>query len=756
MKKYATLALTLGLLFAQDDIQKTDDKEQNTNHTRLDKVVATASGFEQNISQAPASISVVTPEDLSATPVRDIAEALQDVPGVSIDSGVGKTGGWGITIRGMPQAYTLFLQDGKRLNVTTGTLPNGFSETLTSFMPPLNAIERIEVIRGPMSTLYGSDAIGGVVNIITKKSFDKWGGSITMDGLVNEDKAFGNTASLGIYTAGPLDKAKYWGLTLRAREFYRTKVNVNDFKRIPNLTFNSTGINAAARNNVVGLSESNIYNIGSRLIYTPSAQNSSYIDLDWGSQWYDNSLSQLGTIGAGYGPSLTFDRLNAIAAHDGKYEVGGLLRRISTDTSLQLNYASNFGRQLTADVFTNRPAERHLTGQSRDIYGIDVIADQNTKFDYETVKLTVGGRYWFNSMNDRVIPNTSFIYQHNAAIFAEAQIEIIDNLLLTLGNRINYNSAFGFNNSPRVYLVYNPLEWLTVKGGVAQGYKTPNVNQLVPGVINLTGQGQVLVYGNPTLRPETSTNYELAVATDNDWFEASLTGFYVDFRDRIGNVNVSPQAALPGGGGICTPIRTMTNGNAVNSNVNRCQTQENQSSALSYGAEVFFGLKPVDVGVGAIKFNASYTFNKTEAVPAQSARNQFRVPFTDVPLHTLNSAITYILDEFNIFLRGEFRGDTFRQEITSAEQQQKFINAGVSQYYKDYFLLHIGANYTYKITKDQSIKLSLGINNLLNQDFFDYTVRDPLASNGSTAQPLNAYNYIREGRRYYGSVTYNF
>lgn len=140
----------------------------------LDKSVVSASGFAQELKEAPASISVVTKEQLEDRPFRDLAEAVSNVPGVSIDTKAAQTGGYAISIRGMPTSYTLILVDGKRQNVTSSVFPNGADDgVFTSFMPPLAAIERIEVIKGPMSTLYGSDAIGGVVNIITKRNFDK-------------------------------------------------------------------------------------------------------------------------------------------------------------------------------------------------------------------------------------------------------------------------------------------------------------------------------------------------------------------------------------------------------------------------------------------------------------------------------------------------------------------------------------------------------------------------------------------------------
>ena len=114
----------------------------------LAEQVVTASGFHQSHLLAPASISVVSPQDIASRPVRDLAEALANVPGVSIDASVSKTGGYGISIRGMPSSYTLVLIDGKRVNADSSLFPNGFGDSTTSFMPPLSMIEKIEVVRG--------------------------------------------------------------------------------------------------------------------------------------------------------------------------------------------------------------------------------------------------------------------------------------------------------------------------------------------------------------------------------------------------------------------------------------------------------------------------------------------------------------------------------------------------------------------------------------------------------------------------------
>src|SRR5690625_928186 len=134
--------------------------------TQLENVVVSATGFEQMVEDAPASITVIPRSELEKKSFRDVTDALKDVPGVVITGGGSQSD---ISMRGMAPGYTMILVDGKRVS-SRETRPNSDGPGIEQgWLPPMQAIERIEVVRGPMSSLYGSDAMGGVVNIITRK-----------------------------------------------------------------------------------------------------------------------------------------------------------------------------------------------------------------------------------------------------------------------------------------------------------------------------------------------------------------------------------------------------------------------------------------------------------------------------------------------------------------------------------------------------------------------------------------------------------
>ncbi|MDO9361988.1 MAG: TonB-dependent receptor plug domain-containing protein, partial [Sphingopyxis sp.] len=190
-------------------------------------IVVTASGFEQKITDAPASITVVTADELRERPYMTLIDAVRDIEGVDVGETSDKTGQRTISIRGMGSDYTLILIDGRRQNNHGDIYPNSFGGNQFNHIPPLDAIERIEVIRGPASTLYGADALGGVINIITKKVRNRWTGSATLGRSFQENSEFGDDTTLDLNLSGPIIKGLL-GVSLRG-SIYERKPSEPDF-----------------------------------------------------------------------------------------------------------------------------------------------------------------------------------------------------------------------------------------------------------------------------------------------------------------------------------------------------------------------------------------------------------------------------------------------------------------------------------------------------------------------------------------------
>lgn len=186
----------------------------------LSEVVVSASGVEQKIADAPASISVVTREELAKRPYTTLLDAVRDIEGVDVGETTDKTGQGTISIRGMGADYTLILIDGKRQNNNGDLYPNSFGGNQFNHIPPIETIERIEVIRGPMSTLYGADALGGVINIITRKIPDQWTGSVTQSFTVQGNSDFGDDKTTDFNLMGPI-KPGVLGFQLRGSLYDR-------------------------------------------------------------------------------------------------------------------------------------------------------------------------------------------------------------------------------------------------------------------------------------------------------------------------------------------------------------------------------------------------------------------------------------------------------------------------------------------------------------------------------------------------------
>lgn len=679
--------------------------------TDLDAVVVTASGFEQMVREAPASISVITREELETRPVHSLADVLEDVEGVDVGVGVDKTGAPQISLRGMPSEYTLVLIDGRRQNTSGNVAPNNFGNTANSFIPPMSAIERIEVIRGPMSTLYGSDAMGGVVNIITRKVGQEWGGSAGAQLTVQGDDAFGDQRGAEFYVDGPLVDGRL-GLAVRGSWNERDAAHVQYTDESGEEVEPWMGANPV---------EARRHNAGARLSLTPSDFHDLWLDVSVQRQKFDNSEGQMGTLGSGgYAETLRFDRDQALLAWDGRFD------RFAVEASLQQVSTQTHGRLLPAGV-EGAGGPRRLENENR-------IADLKFVTSLGAHTFTTGGQFIDAELVDGVV-GAPFEFEQ-WALFAEDEWRINDALGLTLGARHDDHSVFGGHLSPRAYLVWNAGPDWVVKGGYSEGYRSPNIEELTPGIRGFGGQGTIPLIGSPGLKPETSATTELGVYYANaTGFSANLTLFNNDFEDKIASGTPIPNcaygltadeyAAADFSGLDCFDAgffpRAPTLGQSVNID-----------SAVTRGAE-FAMRMPL---ARAWELSLNYTHTDSE----QESGDDAGQPLTNTPRHLLNTALHWTpTTDLSLFLRGEYRSERYRGAGPAQDQLGD---------YKPYSQFHLGGRYQL----NEQVSFNAAIHNLFDKDFVQYL---PYDNNGTLAW-ANTRSTNEAGRRLWLSVNVDF
>lgn len=641
-------------------------------------VVVTAAGFEQTIREAPASITVLSREQLEKERFGNLAQALESVEGIDVGASGDKTGGMNISIRGMPSDYTLILIDGRRQNAAGNVTPNGFGGTSTSFMPPVSAIERIEIIRGPMSTLYGSDAMGGVINIITRKVGKRWAGSVAADYTLQEDDQFGDVKGAKFYLSGPL-AADVLGLSLRGSTLRRDEASISydEINPARPLVQNANPV------------KQKVDNVGARLAFTPHRNHEFVLDADRTRQTYDNTRGQLGTLGTGgYGPEQKYNRDQTTLSYKARLPFG------TWDSSYMVNNTETIGRTIPPGTPGAVP------GTPRTLEVESKVFDTKLLVPWGAHLTTIGAQHWDAEMIDGVAPQAFAFTQK--ALFVEDEWRLHERLSLTVGARYDDHSIFGGQTSPRGYLVWSASPRWTVKGGVSKGYKTPRVEQLTPGINGFGGQGTIPLVGSPNLQPETSVTSELGAYFDNGaGWTANATVFNNDFKDKItsgtGLINCTyrPAPNRPG----CVSFGNWPNVDAFGQSIN-------VDEAVTRGVE-FATRFPLAAGWVA---SANYTYTDSEQESGDNAGK----PLSDTPKHAFNARLTWdVSPDWNTWLRAEYRSERFRDPGTSAATRAASAALGD---FKGYTMLHLGTSYQVTPT----ITLNAAIYNLLDKDFIDY------------------------------------
>jgi len=585
---------------------------------QLDNVVVSASGYEQLVEEAPASITVVPREELEKKAFKDVTDVLKDVPGVVVTGGGSSSD---ISVRGMAPQYTMILIDGKRQN-SRETRPNSDGPGMEQgWLPPVQAIERIEVVRGPMSSLYGSDAMGGVINIITRKVPKKWTGSIRSEVTIQEDSDSGNRYESNVYVAGPIVEDTL-GMQIYGQKSRRSEDRiVNGFNR-------QEKISGTVKFALTPNKDHDIVAEVSRTLQERRARPG-------------KSLAMVNNRGQLNEPSYQkYDQNRYSLTHTGRW--GGAtstsyIQREETDNPVRDMFLKNTELNTQWTV----PIGNHLL---------------TAGFHYQKENLSDGG-------NDYAAGG-SRLSRYQWALFAEDEWLIGDDFALTTGLRMTRDENYGTNWTPRIYGVWHATDTFSVKGGVSTGFKAPGLRQSVADWGQVTGGpgGNAVIMGNPDLKPEKSVSQELGFVWDNrEGLANSLTFFNTDFKDKITEVRDCDT-------GYCQVVPGGHVYDFISSRVN-------VDRAVIRGVEATSTWQMRD----DLRLSANYTYTYSRQKSGEFAGR----PLNKMPKHMANATVDWDVNgQWNAWSRVNFRGKTSeylsRTSMAEGTPSFTFLDMGVN------------------------------------------------------------------------------
>ena len=735
----AVAAALPGAVLAQDTDEEARADEPAT---ELGTVYVTA----EAIARQALGTSVITAEDIERRPpANDLSELLRTMPGVNL-TGNSSSGQYGnnrqIDLRGMGPENTLILVDGRpvgsRDSIRMGRSGERNTRGDTNWVPA-EAVERIEVLRGPAAARYGSGASGGVVNIITRRPEPVFGGSLNLYGLVPAHGEEGGSQRVGVQLSGPLSD----------RLSFRVYGN-------------------ASRTDADSLDLNADYAIGA----TPPAGREGVRNRDANAllRWdasddhvfeFEAATSRQGNIYAGdravsgTGSPLLNELANAGVETNRMYRNSGALthrgRWGDRSSRLSLAYEATNNKRL------NEGLAGSVEGSIGSATAWSTSRLRNASLDGEfNLPTTLGGaeHVWtlgFELRDSRLddpysvtqssssgggIPGIDDRARNGkndaqtAAVFVEDNIYAGERWILTPGLRFDHHSQFGNNLSPSLNAQFAISEDWKLKGGIARAFKAPNLYQSNPDYLYYTmGNGCPVAYpslgsgcyimGNDQLDAETSINKEIGV----EWapasgYHASLTYFHNDYKDKI-------VAGME-------PIGRTAN------TLGQVFQWTSAPDAVVRGFEGNVVVPLLGDRGDVLKWNTNLTWM------IENKDKQTDQPLSIIPEYTLNTSLDWQATQaLSFYLTGTFYGEqesASRQSTTGAA-----MNPDVREAYSLW-----GLSGRYRITPKVSV--SAGVNNLLDKRLFRET-NSNTAAGGANA---SAATYNEPGRAFFAAFNVGF
>lgn len=512
IKRYIVVSVTSVLacanpVFAQDLLDS------------IPEIVVTSTGSEHLLKDVPVQTEVISSKMLKNFSGKSLDEILSGLC-PSLDFNADDMGSQ-MQMNGLGNSYILILIDGKRIHGDVG------GQNDLGLIDPAN-IERIEIVKGASSALYGSDAIAGVINIITKKRDE---------GLLLENTTrggsygdfrqhngigfrFGKWAS---YTNFQLQHSDGWQNTSiedpNQTEFLITDSRNKTVNRYTNwqiaerLTYNPT-------ENLEFYLEGSTY---WKRIYRPSGKYPSCdvttYDLEYhnaslggGGKWKINKTDVL-TLDVDWNRHAYYYNYTDTTLED--KEVNGVINSYYPYFPGQTNLQSDQQRTIA-----------HLKGQFYLPYQNVVTAGMEWRYD------------WLNAPN-RVVGGKA--HDNTGALYVQDEFDLLEPLNITAGVRFNYNESFGFRATPKLSTMLS-LGDFRLRAMWSQGFKTPTPKELHYRYVREMS-GTYLYLGNEELKPQTSNYYSFGGEYRTGALTISLTGYYNYLNNMITLVTISRSEA---------------------------------------------------------------------------------------------------------------------------------------------------------------------------------------------------------------------